>query len=229
MRYRLLFCFFVGLAGELQAQILFCLDRKQNAVSFSGGVNKNESFYTASIARGFHFNIFNILKDEITLFLDATEKTNFYDDNAFRVAYGGQGSLYSVRKFKLPFRKTFTVTRLNAPIYQATYIGAEFELMPGIYTSRYFVAFDIYYGDNFRGHVSASDKTKQVVRDVGNGWFKPRVANFRLGINVGYYVMPRVCLYGNIDFFVARPKDSELVYYPSFPRVFGFVGVNYLF
>jgi hypothetical protein len=229
MRYRFPLLFFLGLTYQLQAQLLFCLEKKQNALSFSGGINKNESFYTLSIARGFHVNLFNILKDDITLFLDVSDKSNFFNDNAFRVTYGGQGSLYSVRSFKLPFRKTFTITRFNSPLYQATYVGAEFELMPGIYTKKYFAALDIYYGDNFRGHVSSSDQTKQVVRDVGSGWFVPRLGNFRLGINVGYYVHPKVCVYGNFDLFVARPRETELVYYPSFPRLYGFVGVNYLF
>jgi hypothetical protein len=229
MRTRFLPLFLLFFAWQLQAQILFCLDKKQTALSVSGGINKNESFYTLSIARGIHFNLLGLLKDDITVFLDVTDKSNFLNDNAFRVTYGAQGSLYSIRRFKIPFRKTFTITRFNSPDYQATYVGAEFELMPGRYTNTHFIALDIYYGDNFRGRVSSTDPTKQVVKDVGNGWFIPRLATFRLGLNMGYYLKHNICLYGNLDLFVFRPKESELVYYPSFPRLFGFVGVNYLF
>lgn len=223
------FCILFFYWNFSKAQVLFCLEKGQNAISFSNGINKSEPFFTASYAHCFHINLFNVIKDDVTFFVDVADRSNFYNDNTFRFIYGGQGNLIGKRKFKLPFRKTFTVTRFNSVNYQATYLGAEIELMPGIYTPKYFVAIDLYYGDNLRGHLSETGTTSEVLQVVGKGWFKPHVANFRTGINVGVHLCPYLCVYGNLDFYAIRPKDTEIPYYSSFPRALGLIGVNYLF
>ena len=230
-KIRLLNISLLLLVGNLNSysQILFNLVPKQNAVSLSNGVNRYQPFATLSYARGVHINIFNVLKDDVTLFFDFSDRTNFRNDNAFRAIYGGQGNIFQIRSFHFIFRKTFGITWYNLPHnVKATFVGAEFELMPGFYKRKYFLALDLYYGDNLRGHLTNTGDTENLIKNVGTGWFKPHLATFRTGINLGYHFSDNWTVYGNIDFFVARPKTLES-YYPITPLLYGYIGANYIF
>ncbi len=219
---------FIGYSSAY-SQLLFDLVPKQNAVSFSNGINRYQPFTTLSYARGVHINLFNILKDDVTLFLDFSERSNFKNDNAFRITYGGQGNIFQIRSFHFIFRKTFGITWYRLPnAVKATFVGAEFELMPGFYKKKYFAALDLYYGDNLRGYLTNTGDTEDVLKELGKGWFKPHLATFRTGINLGYHINDHWTVYGNFDFFVARPKSSES-YYPITPLLYGYVGINYVF
>ncbi|MBC7388054.1 MAG: hypothetical protein H7329_02475 [Opitutaceae bacterium] len=230
-RILLIYVYLLLLMGSFNSysQILFDLVPKQNAVSLSNGINRFQPFTTVSYARGVHINVFNLLKDDVTLFLDFSERTNFRNDNAFRIIYGGQGNIFQIRSFHFIFRKTFGITWYRFPhAIKATFVGAEFELMPGFYKKKYFIALDLYYGDNLRGRLTNTGDTEDLLKDVGKGWFKPDLATFRTGINLGYHFSDHWTAYGNIDFFVARPKNSES-FYPITPLLYGYAGLNYIF
>lgn len=193
---------------ETKAQILFALPSKQKAFSYSNGVFGKNLFFTTSISRGFHVNLFNLIKDDVTLFVDLSNKSNFFNKNEFRFVYGGQGYLFPNKKIKILFRKTFTVSRINTDPANATYLGAELELMPGVYKEKYFVALDLYYGDSFKGYVAQRNDNHfhDFLKNIGTGWIKPHRSTFRTGINLGYFITPKLCLYGYASFFVIKPK-----------------------
>ena len=224
-----LFLVFITFFTEVNAQILFALEPCQNALTSSIGLNKKEPFLTAGFARGFHISLFKgKIKDDITLFIDLTDESNLHTDNAFRFIYGGQGSIFKKKYFSLLFRKTFGVFRYNLLNgNKVTYLGAEFELMPGWYKPKYFIALDLYYGDNLRGHAPTYQMDDGLAKDIEKGWFKPKWRTFRAGFNLGYHLNTHFTIFGNIDLFVARPHKGA--YSPEIPLIFGFVGINYIF
>jgi len=209
----------------VQGQTLFALKRKQNVLSFTTGIYKIGPVFSGGYARGIHLKIFKLIDEDITLFLDLASKTNFQSENEFKFTYGGQAPILKKNNFKILFRKTFTVTRLNTESYDATYLGGELQLMAGIYNKKYFTAFHIYYGDSFKGHVVKDRDLKNVFGNIKTGWVNPRSGIVKLGFNAGRYIKENICLFVNTDFFLIRPRHSI----SRFPFSSAYVGLNYLF
>jgi hypothetical protein len=209
------------------AQLLFCLPQKTNATTYSGGLYGRNLIFTAGIARGFHVKIFKLFNEDVTLFMDFSDKSNFANKNEFRFLYGGQSNLIKIKKyFKVPFRKTATVSRINTEEVNATYLGAELELMPGIYKQKYFMALDLYYGDSFKGFVTKSEqKFSDLLNELGTGWIKPHRSTFKIGLIYGYYLKPNLVLYGYYDFLIVKPKVDA--YALAFSH--GAIGLTYVF
>jgi len=217
----------VALPFFSNAQLLFCIPQKTNATTYSSGLYGKNLIFTAGIARGFHVKIFKLFNDDVTLFMDFSDKSNFANKNEFRFLYGGQSNIIKIKKyFKIPFRKTATISRINTEEVNATYLGAELEFMPGWYKPNYFVALDLYYGDSFKGFVTKSDqKFSQLLNELGTGWIKPHRSTFKIGLISGYYLKPNLVLYGYWDFLVVKPKVDA--YALAFSH--GAIGITYLF
>ena len=215
-----MFCY-----NRTSAQILFGLTTKKNALSFSNGFSVTGPIFNLSYARKIHLKIFNIINDDMTLFTDVSDRFNFKGKNNFQFVYGGQGYLVRVNNFKILFRKTLLFTRLNTQEANATFVGAELDLIPGIYTDTYFLGVDLYYGDSYKGFVKRKENIISNIEDIGKGWIKPHRGTVKVGFNGGYYLKPNFCVYGYLNFLAVKPrKDLYLL-----PELFGTVGVNYLF
>jgi len=210
------------LINTSNCQLLTALDRHQNTVYLTAGLYKQAPLLCGGIAKCLHFKVRKIYNEHITLFADFTSKSNFGNDNNCKFTYGAQGYIVKKGNFKLLLVKTFTFTRVITNSEKGSYLGGELELLPGIYTEKYFYAAHFYYGDSFRGHVA---KRGQVATDIETGWVKPHMGTFMTGINGGYYIRKNLCLYIDIDFYVLRPRHSI----SSFPLVSEYAGVNYLF
>jgi hypothetical protein len=218
-----MFCIFYYESTD--AQILFGLSTKKNALSVSNGYSGTGPVFTLSYARKIHLKIFNIINEDMTLFTDISDRFNFNRKNNFQFVYGGQGYLVRVKKFKVLFRKTLLITRQNTSEANATYVGAELDLIPGIYTDKYFVGLDLYYGDSYKGFVKSKQNLLSNVADIGKGWVKPHRGTVKIGLNGGYFLKPNFCIYGYLNFFAVKPH-SDLYFLPQFS---GTMGVNYLF
>jgi hypothetical protein len=220
--------FFIGCTfcyNKGNAQLLFGLTTKKNALSISNGFSSTGAVYNLSYARKIHLKIVGIINEDMTLFTDVSDRFNFNEKNNFQFVYGGQGYLFRAKKFKVLFRKTLLITKLNTEAANATYVGAELDLIPGIYTDTYFYGLDLYYGDSYKGFVKDKQNLLSNVEDIGKGWVKPHRGTFKLGLNGGYYVKPNLCVYGYINFLAIKPrKDLYLL-----PEISGTMGINYLF
>lgn len=204
-----------------KAQLVYGIGPKQNAVAATLGVYGQEPVLALTYAHGFHIKITKWLQDDITLFVDLTDMSNLRFDNDFRFTYGGQGYIFEHHKFKLQFRKTFTVNRYSYQDMRATYLGGELELMPGYYVEKFFIAADFYVGDSFAGYVA---QPQDFIHNLTIGWGHPHLLNFRTGINAGRHFSNRMTAYVHVDYFVKPPADKPYVY-----RWYGFMGVSYLF
>jgi hypothetical protein len=219
-----LFIFLICILASTKsnAQLLFGLTHKKNALSFSNGFSGTGTILNLSYARKIHLKIFKIINDDITLFAEASDRFNFNKKNSFQFVYGGQGYIFRKKSFKILFRKTLLVTRLNTEAANATYLGAEFDLIPGIYTDKYFVGLDLYYGDSYKGFIK---NKHNIIENIGNGWVKPHRGTIKVGLNSGYYLTSTFCIYGYIDFLAIKPRKDLYV----LPVFYGAMGVNYLF
>jgi hypothetical protein len=221
----LLIFFKLACTPAAKAQLLYALERKQNAVSFSGGCYRYDPIFTTSLARGVKIHLGKIINKQMTLFADFADKSNFSNINEFKFAYGGQGYILQKKSFKILFRKTFTLSRITTPEINVTFLGGELEVMPGIYKPKFFTALDIYYGDSFRGMVIKNNSLNNTLYDIKSGWIRPHRAAFKLGLNVGYYLTPKFCVYGYISCFAHKPRHE--IY--QLPNVNGAIGFNYMF
>jgi hypothetical protein len=210
------------LVNTCNGQLLTALNRKEDAVYLTTGLYKNAPLLSLGLAKCLHFKVRKVYDEHLTLFVDFTSKSNFHSNENYKYSYGAQGYIVKKGNFKLLLRKTFTLTRVVTTTDKGSYLGGELELLPGIYTEKYFIAAHFYYGDSFRGHVA---QRGHVASDIETGWVKPHMGVFMTGINGGYYFRKNLCLYFDIDFYVIRPKHSIV----SFPLVSEYAGVNYIF
>jgi hypothetical protein len=178
-----------------------------------------------SYARKIHLKIFKIINDDMTLFTDISDRFNFNNKNNFQFVYGGQGYIFKKNKFKILFRKTLLITKLNTAEANATYVGAEFDLIPGIYTETFFLGLDLYYGDSYKGYIKKKQNIINDFQDIGKGWVKPHRGTIKVGLNGGYYIKPNFCIYGYLDFLAIKPRKDLYV----MPLFYGAMGINYLF
>lgn len=213
--------------GDLYAQLLYGLTSKtkKNALSISNGFSGQGPVYTVSYARGIHLKIFKIIDDDLTLFSDLTDRFNLHGNNHFQFVYGGQGYIFHKGNFKILFRKTLLITRVNTLQANATYFGAELELMPGIYKDKYFLAMEVYYGDSYKGFIRPKYGNHFQLDNIGNGWIKPHMGTLQFGPNVGIHIRHHLCFYGYINVLAVKPHRD--LYVSSL--LYGGLGANYLF
>jgi hypothetical protein len=215
----------VSIFCDSKAQLLVALKPGQSAFTYSTGLYLNQPVFSAGAAKSLHVHVGKLLNDNLTFFVDLSDRTNFMNLNKMQFTYGAQGYIIKYKSFRLLFRKTFTLNRYLSTGFKGTYLGGEIEIMPGIYKKKYYAALDFYYGDSFKGHIVDNPASQTTIKGQGreHGWVDPRLRTIKIGFNLGYYIGSHILVQGHIDYSVVRP--AKLIHSP---HVYGDVALAYI-